>query len=157
MPALHGIDEPERVDGEAGEITWKYGQVGVTSVSSAKDLGGGFVVQYLRNGNSCHVEATTVVQDCATGEAVAFGGQIGADAIGQREVLQSLTAQVEEHAGSGAPLSIPEVSGRAQAIGAEFVISMRTDSRLGLGPFEFDLGPGCGAFYYDLTSQVGIN
>ena len=151
MPDSHGYEEPTVFEGEAGEVIWRYGQIKVARMSPAEDLGGGFAVQYLRDGNGCYSEVYTIVQDCASGEALAYGDRISLDHMGPIEVLEELNTLVAEHARLGAPLSIAEVSAEAQARGVESVVPMRTDSHLRQGEGEFQLGAACRMFYPDMS------
>ena len=157
MPAPHDHETPTRSEGEAGEVTWRYGGYNVVRMSPAEDLGNGFTVQYLRDGNGCYGEVYTIVQDCATGDALAYGGNFafGGQAVvgddGAIEVLEGLNEFIVERARLGDPLSIAEVSAEAQTRGVESVVPMRTDSHLRQGEGEFQLGAACRMFYPDMS------
>lgn len=158
MPDLHGYEEPTRFEGEAGEVTWRYGGYSVAQISAAKDLGSGFAVQYLRDGSGCYGEVYTIVQDCATGEAVAFGGRAafaGRIVEGDDGVLaglERLNVFIEERASIGDPLSIDDISAVAETRGIESVVPMRTDSHLRQGEGEFQLGEACRIHYPSLVA-----
>ena len=119
-------------------------------LSPPEDLGGGYVVQHLRDGNGCYGEVFTIVQNCASGEAVAFGGHMGAMDPGPVEVLEGLNTLIAERARLAHHMSIADVAATAKSRGVEAVVSMSTDSRFQQGLVEFQLGPGCQAFYPDL-------
>lgn len=159
-PGPHGYEEPTRFEGEAGEVTWRYGGYSVAQISAAEDLGSGFTAQYLRDGNGCYGEIYTIVQDCTTGEALAYGGEVafaGRAVVGDDgvlEVLKTLDNLVAERARLGDPLSITEVSAEAQARGVESVVPMRMNSHLRQGEGEFELGEACRLYYPELVTPT---
>lgn len=156
-PGQHGYETPTRSVGEAGEVIWHYGAFDVARLSPAEDIGGGFAVQDLTDGTGCYGEAYTIVQNCATGEAVAFGGEavfaarIIVGHTGVLDVLEELNELLRERARIGDPLSIAEISAEAQVRGVESVVPMRTDSHLRQGEGEFQLGVACRMFYPDMS------
>lgn len=157
MPSPHGYEAPTRFEGEAGEVIWRYDEYDAVRLGPAQNLGGGFAVQYLRDGNGCYGEVYTIVQDCATGEAVAYGGQAafaGQIVEGDDGVfagLERLNEFIEERARLGDPLSIDDISAVAETRGIESVVPMRTDSHIRQGEGEFQLGEACRMFYPDLS------
>jgi hypothetical protein len=157
MPGAHGYETPTRFEGEAGEVTWRYNKYDAARLGPAEDLGNGFAVQYLHDGNGCYAEVYTIVQDCATGEAVAFGGRaaFGGRIVegddGVLDVLERLNEFIEERARLGHPLSIDDISAVAETRGVESVVPMRTDSHLRQGEGEFQLGVACRMFYPDMS------
>ena len=153
MPPFHEVVEPTLFEGENGEAFWKYDTYEITGISRAYDLGDGYVVQHTINGNECYAEISMVAQNCATGEAVAFGGEMEAMIPGplQEDILEELDVLLEERARSGHPLSIAEISATAAEQGVEFVVPMRTTAQIRLGDYEFRLGAGCQAFYPELA------
>ena len=152
-PDFHHIEEPTLFEGPDGEAYWKYEIYGVTGISGAYDLGAGFVVQHLIDGNACYAEIAIVVQDCATGEAVTLGGEMEAMSPGprQEDILEQLNVHLEERAWSGPPLSIAEISATAAERGVGFVVPMGTTSLIRFGEFEFRLGEACQAYYPELA------
>ena len=77
-PAVHQVMGPTLFEGPDGEAFWKCDTYEITGISRASDLGDGYVVQHTIDGNKCYGEISTVVQNCVTGEAVSFGGEVEA-------------------------------------------------------------------------------
>ena len=153
LPNFHDIEEPTLFEGEAGEMIWRHGGFEVTAISPATDLGGGYVVQHTANGNACYAEISSIVQNCATGEAVAFGGEMEAMIPEPRQetILEELNSLLEERARLAHPMTIAEISATAEGRRVEFVVPMGTTSLIRLGEFEFRLGAGCQVFYPELA------
>jgi len=153
MPPFHEVVAPTLFEGEAGEAFWKYDTYEITGISRAYDLGGGYVVQHTINGNECYGEISSIAQNCATGEAVSFGGEVEAMIPGprQEDILEELNVLLEERARLAHHLTIAEISATAAERGVEFVVPMRTTSQIRLGDYEFRLGAGCQTFYPELA------
>jgi len=156
LPTFHEIEEPTFFEGPDGEAVWRYGAYEVTAISPATDLGEGYVVQHTVNGNECYAEISSVVQNCATGEAVAFGGEMEAmtPEPRQEDILEELYDFIEEQARLAHHLTVAEISATAEAQGVEFVVAMGTTSLIRLGDYEFRLGVGCQTFYPGLALRA---
>lgn len=155
MPVFHDHEAPVRVEGEAGAVSWQHDIYLEARIDPAVDLGGGFVRQGMLEGNWCFGEASTLVHDCATGEAVAFGGEFNRMIPESNRAEAALAELIDERVRAGQPLSIAEISKEAVARAVEFVVPMRTTSTIALGGFEIELGQACRTHYPDLagTSQ----
>jgi len=153
LPTFHDIEEPALFEGKAGEMLWKYDTYEITGLTGATDLGDGYVVQHGIDGNACYAEILTLLQNCATGEAVAFGGEMEAmvPEPRQEDILEELDLLLEERARHAHHVTVAEISATAQARGVEFVVPMRTTSEIRLGDYEFRLGAGCQTFYPELA------
>jgi hypothetical protein len=151
-PNFHHIDEPTLFEGPDGETLWKHDTYRITGITQATDLGEGYVAQHLIDGNECYAELATVLQNCATGEAVSYGGQMEAMIPGprQEDIVDELDALLEERVQSGRHLTVAEISATAAERGVDFVVPMGTTSLIRLGSFEFRLGEACQVLYPDL-------
>ena len=142
-PEPHGYEAPTRFKGEAGEIIWRYGQINVAPLSSAEDLCDGYLVQHLRDGKSCYGKVFAIVQNCASGEAVAFGGHMGVMDPVIVEVLEGLNMLTAGRALLARHLPIADVAATARSRDVEAVVTVGTASRFQQGPVKFQLGQGC--------------
>ena len=155
MPAPHDGASPVFERGERGAMLWLYGEARESRLSPADDLGGGFVVQTARSGNGCSGEVSTIVQNCSTGEAVAFGGNFSPEDSAQWSRQSTLLDEVRSRIGQGRALSVADIIAAADAQSLEFAVPMRTTSRLLLGEKEVELRGGCRAFYPRLPGSGG--
>ncbi len=147
MPEFHEHERPVRVEGRAGAVAWLYGIWKETSIGPAEDLGGGFVREEMLEGSFCRGEAATLIHDCTTGQAVAFGGEFERMIVQTYEDDAALAELVDERTQAGQPLSIAEISEEAVTRGVEFVVPMRTTSTIAMGEYEFELGQACRTHY----------
>lgn len=152
MPDFHEHEEPVRVEGEAGSVSWQYGIYRETTLGPAEDLTQGFVSQQTITGHWCGGRATVIVQNCATGEALSFGGEFDPMVNrGQLDIQDALEELVRARAYAGRPMSIAEIAAEATEQGLERVVPMRTTSTIQLGDYQFQLGGACQAYYPDLA------
>lgn len=149
-PDFHQHESPVRVEGRAGAVAWLHDDWLETSIGPAEDLGSGFVGQELLDGDRCYGEASTVIHDCTTGEAVVFGGEFDRAIPQTYEPAMALGELIAERARVGRPLSIAEIRDEAVARDLGFVELLRTTSTLALGAYEFELGRACQTHYPDL-------
>ena len=155
MPDFHEHEEPVRVEGEAGFASWQYGIWKETTLGPAEDLTQGFVSQQTITGDWCGGRATVIVQNCATGEAVSFGGEFEPMVNrGQLDIQEALEGLIRARAYAGRPMSIAEIAEEAAEQGLERVVPMRTTSTIQLGDYQFQLGEACRAHYPDLLGGV---
>jgi hypothetical protein len=148
-------DEPIFEQGERGAMMWLWGEVMESTLRPADNLGHGFVVQTSYVGAGCGGESSTIVQDCNTGAAIAFGGD-GDLSNNEQWLLQlALLDDVRRSIDRGQPLAMDQIAAEASARGLEFAVPMRTNSRLLLGEMEVELGGACRAFYPRLIGSAG--
>jgi hypothetical protein len=137
--------------GAACAATWLHDGNRETGIGQAEDLGGGFVAQVMFEHAYCGGRSLLVVQDCRTGEAVAFGGTSSNEAPAQWAMAEALRREVEAGIAASSPMSVGEIEGRAQGRGFETVAALSTTSRVAVGgEHEVQLGCGCGLHYPDL-------
>jgi hypothetical protein len=149
----HGHVEPFRTEGTACAVTVLHDDAAETRMGEAQDLGGGFVAQRLFDGVACGGEISVIVQDCRTGQAVAFGGSDYEGANTQYDRMQALLDEVADRAPRSDLLSIEEIEDAARDSDIEFVVRMRTQSQFDLGGQSFHLGCGCQLHYPDLPGS----
>jgi hypothetical protein len=147
--------EPVFEEWERGGMRWLYDEVQESALYPAADLGRGFVVQDAHAGTGCSGESSSIVQDCNTGEAIAFGGNGSIDDLAQWQLLDPLLQDIRAAIERGEPWSMAEIAAEATARGLEFAVPMRTTSRLRLGEMKVELGGACRAFYPRLPGSSG--
>jgi hypothetical protein len=152
----HGHEEPFLQQGEACAATWLHDNSRETGISSAEDLGGGFVAQVMFEHGLCGGRSLLVVQDCRTGEALAFGGYSDNEAPSQWSLVEALRGEVETGIAAGNPMTVAEIEGDAQGRGFETVVALTTTSRVAVGgEHEVRLGCGCDLYYPGLPGGGG--
>ncbi len=150
-PDFHMHDDPVQVYGPDGAVAWLYGDWYEASVGPAQDLGRGFIQQELLDGHWCSGEASTLIHDCTTGEAVIFGGAFDRMIPQTYEPAAVLGELIAERVRAGQLMSITEIRDEAVARDLGFVMLLRTTSTLRLGAYEFELGQACRLHYLDLS------
>jgi hypothetical protein len=147
--------DPVFEEWDRGGMRWLYGEVQESTLYPADDLGGGFVVQDAHAGTGCSGESSSIVQNCNTGEAIAFGGDGSIDDLAQWQLADALLQDVRAAIERGEAWSLTQISAQAAARGLEFAVPMRTTSRLRLGQMDVELGGACRAFYPRLPGSTG--
>ena len=149
-PDFYLHEDPVRVDGQSGAVAWLYDDWEEASIGPAEDLGSGFVRQELLDGHWCSGEASTLIHDCTTGEAVVFGGEFDRMIPQTYEPAIALGELIAERARAGQPLSTSEIRDEVAARDIGFVVTMQTTSTIAIGTYEFELGQACRTYYPDL-------
>lgn len=150
-PAAH----PPSVRPETGpECDWSFrtGDYEAVSLSGLTDLGGGVIAQRLREGNACSFEASLLVTDCKSGEAMLFGPDRVTLMEGNTSlpVLRLLDRLEKRPRGSFASLSA--VLAQAEASGVRTSVSVPKGSELRFGgKVRMPLHCGCATLYPGAT------
>lgn len=152
MPDFHEKEAPVLVEGEAGFVSWQYGIWEETTLGTGEDLTQGFVSQHTLAGDWCSGRATVIVQNCATGEALSFGGEFERMVNrSQLDIQLALEELIRARAYAGRPMSLAEIAEAAKEQGLERVVPMQTTSTIQLGDYQFQLGEACRTHYPDLV------
>ena len=148
----------ERLENCAARI--QYGTTSSAGLSEAKDLGAGFVLQVMRDGEACGGdEIEQVVQDCNSGRVALFGEEYGpfwiVDPDSPPVASDVLIEKVLAASAKGKPLSVDEILAKAAKAGIKYRLEAETRSTLAINGYKFRLGCGCKTFYPDLPGAGG--
>ncbi len=147
-----------RLDNCAARI--QHGETSAAALSEAKNLGSGFVLQVMTDGEACSGnEMDQVIQDCNSGRVAVFGEDYGTfwiiDPNAPPIASDVLLEKVMAASAKGKPMSIDEILAKATKAGIAYQLEADTRSTLAINGHKFRLGCGCKTFYPDLPGAGG--
>ena len=137
-----------------------YDEFASAELSEAEDLGAGFVLQDMSDGESCSgYEINHLIQDCNTGRVAVFGEyypafwlvDVNAEPVASRMLLD----QVRAASAKGNPMSVDGILAKAASAGITNRLEAETRSTLAINGHKFRLGCGCKTFYPDPPGPSG--
>ncbi len=153
-----------RITGEGCAAEIRYGETSGAFVSEVKDLGNGFLVQDLLDGDYCSgAETAIVIQDCNSGRAAIFGGQtdvsfeIDTDDAGNQVLSPQtqLMEKIEASALAEMPMTIEAILVDAKASNVPYSFETATSSTIAMNGRKFPLSCGCKTVYPGLLPADG--
>lgn len=137
---------PER--GEACSYYRYLTEIRAVGLSTASDLGGGYVIQHATDGNACYHEWNIVLFDC-TARELAVIGPARDDYFPENSgaPMRAVYDRLEAEAAAGHPMSLDAASdlGRAQGFGAALRVPVGT--RLAINGYNVPTDCACDTYY----------
>ncbi len=140
------------VYGEACAVSTVLGEFRAAGLSSATDLGGGFVRQEVIDGNACAWESNLLVHDCA-GDALLVVGWEDRDMMASlsdpdfETGLMRITAGLDQAAQQGAPLRLAAIADLARAEGLPTALELSGGALISVNGYGVSTSCVCKTYY----------
>lgn len=141
---------PAPVAGEDCAIAWYLTEIRAVGLGPATDLGGGFVVQDIFDGNACYWEADLIVFDCGGGAGLVIGPDARALMAEPRETgIDRIAAGLAAGAAAGRAPVLDALAAAAASEGyaAPLALRLGRDHEVEVNGQRVGIDCACATFY----------
>lgn len=131
-------------------LAWYLSEIRAVGLGPATDLGGGFVVQDIFDGNACHWEANLIVQDCGGRAGLVIGHDTRALMDEPRETgIDRIAAGLAAAAAAGRAPVLDDIAAAAAAEGyaTRLALQLDRDREIEVNGQRIAIDCACAAFY----------